>query len=125
MANVKNITDLPIAESTEGLNLIVNDNGAAKQIAASAVGGGGIFIIDSTADDFNMTDSVYGNTIKDALLDGKTVYYYDGTGYFSIVAFGIKESTTGEVTLNVYTAYSTTNGNIGVYSKSYTFAITL
>jgi hypothetical protein len=38
MANLKNIVDLPVAESTEGLNLIVNDNGSAKQIAASAVG---------------------------------------------------------------------------------------
>lgn len=38
MANLKNITDLPVAESAEGLNLIVNDNGAAKQIAAGAVG---------------------------------------------------------------------------------------
>lgn len=38
MANLKNITDLPITESAEGLNLIVNDNGSAKQIAASAVG---------------------------------------------------------------------------------------
>lgn len=38
MANLKNITDLPVAESADGLNLIVNDNGAAKQIAASAVG---------------------------------------------------------------------------------------
>lgn len=36
--NLKNITDLPVVESAEGLNLIVNDNGAAKQIAASAVG---------------------------------------------------------------------------------------
>lgn len=38
MVNLKNITELPVAESAEGLNLIVNDNGAAKQIAASAVG---------------------------------------------------------------------------------------
>lgn len=38
MANLKNITELPVAESADGLNLIVNDNGAAKQIAASAVG---------------------------------------------------------------------------------------
>lgn len=37
MASLKNIVDLPVAESAEGLNLIVNDNGAAKQIAASAV----------------------------------------------------------------------------------------
>ena len=38
MANLKNITELPVAESAEGLNLIVNDGGAAKQIAASEVG---------------------------------------------------------------------------------------
>lgn len=38
MANLKSITELPVAESAEGLNLIVNDNGSAKQIAASAVG---------------------------------------------------------------------------------------
>ena len=38
MSNLKSITELPMAESAEGLNLIVNDNGAAKQIAASAVG---------------------------------------------------------------------------------------
>ena len=38
MANLKNITELPVAESVDGLNLIVNDNGSAKQIAASAVG---------------------------------------------------------------------------------------
>lgn len=37
MANLKNITDLPMAASAEGLNLIVNDNGAAKQIAADAI----------------------------------------------------------------------------------------
>lgn len=39
MANLKNITDLPVVESAEGLNLIVNDNGSAKQIAANLVGG--------------------------------------------------------------------------------------
>ena len=37
MANLRNIADLPIATSTDDLNLIVNDNGSAKQIAASAV----------------------------------------------------------------------------------------
>lgn len=45
MANLKNITELPLAESAEGLNLIVNDNGSAKQIAASAVGAQADFAI--------------------------------------------------------------------------------
>lgn len=38
MANLKNITELPVANSASGLNLIVNDSGTAKQIAASKVG---------------------------------------------------------------------------------------
>jgi hypothetical protein len=48
MANLKNITELPVAESADGLNLIVNDNGVAKQIAASEVGGsgGGAYVVD-------------------------------------------------------------------------------
>lgn len=40
MANLKNITDLPVAETAEGLNLIVNDNGSAKQIPANVISGG-------------------------------------------------------------------------------------
>lgn len=55
MANLKNITDLPVAESVEGLNLIVNDNGSAKQIAASAVG---------AQADFNVTDESHPAFIK-------------------------------------------------------------
>jgi hypothetical protein len=30
MAGLKSITDLPMAENTNGVNLIVNDNGTAK-----------------------------------------------------------------------------------------------
>lgn len=38
MPNFKKISDLPVAKSTDGLNLVVNDNGFAKQIAADSVG---------------------------------------------------------------------------------------
>lgn len=38
MANFKSIADVPVTESAEGLNLIVNDGGSAKQIPASQVG---------------------------------------------------------------------------------------
>ena len=37
MANLKNITELPVAESAEGLNLIVEQDGAAKRVAADVV----------------------------------------------------------------------------------------
>jgi hypothetical protein len=39
MTNLKNITDLPLAESADGLKIIVNDNGVAKQISADDVSG--------------------------------------------------------------------------------------
>lgn len=55
MANLKDITQLPVAESADGLNLIVNDNGAAKQIAASAVG---------AQADFSVTDETSPAFIK-------------------------------------------------------------
>lgn len=41
MANLKNIVDLPVAESAEGVNLIIEDNGVAKKIAAGTAGLGG------------------------------------------------------------------------------------
>lgn len=41
MASLKSITNLPVVESAEGVNLIVEDNGVAKRIAADAAGLGG------------------------------------------------------------------------------------
>lgn len=38
MANLKNITELPLADSIDGINLIANDNGSAKQVPADAIG---------------------------------------------------------------------------------------
>ena len=37
MANLKNITELPVASSADNLNLIVNDYGTVKQIAAAEI----------------------------------------------------------------------------------------
>jgi hypothetical protein len=124
MANLKSITNLPLADSAEGLNVIVNDNGSAKQIPASSIGGG-VFIIDSTASNYSTSNTSYGNTIKEALLNGKTVYYYDGSYYFSVVAFNINETTTGDVYLVAYVS-----GYSGTYGPSFeprpcSFAITL
>lgn len=37
MANLKNITDLPVTNFTESLKLIVNDSGATKQLSVTEV----------------------------------------------------------------------------------------
>lgn len=121
MANLKNITELPLAESAEGLNLIVNDNGAAKQIPASAVGGNsGVFVMDLTTltpPDFRNTD--YGNTVKEALLNGQIVFVYDGTYYFNVAAFRIRETTTGEVYLHIFGHMQDTTGLVGSAMAGY------
>lgn len=64
MANFKNITELPVVESADGLKLIVNDDGAAKQIAASAVG---------AQADFSVTDETHPGFIKNKPEMVKTV----------------------------------------------------
>lgn len=80
MANLKNITELPLAESTENLNLIVSDNGVAKQIAASALGVGG------TQSDWNETDETSPAFIMnkpESLGGGKVVSYrYSGNLWY-------------------------------------------
>lgn len=114
MANLKNITDVPVVESAEGLNLIVNDNGAAKQVPANLVGGTqNTFIIDITnLTPDNFMDAAYGNTVKEALLNGQIVFVYDGTYYFNIAAFRIRVTTTGEVYLDIFIPTKNTTGGI-------------
>lgn len=89
MANLKNITDLPVAESADGLNLIVNDNGAAKQIATSAVGAQAdwaetdetspAFIKNKPVEEWDLDitinasmDSDSGNTVFDTIINSGT-----------------------------------------------------
>lgn len=106
MANLKNITDLPVAESAEGLNLIVNDNGAAKQIAAGAIALQNVNplmveIITSTPGFYGSTENSINKSfeeIKQALLAGQPTqvwvknsqfngsrYYHYSSGYITPV----------------------------------------
>lgn len=72
MANLKSIVELPLVESVDNLNLIVNDDGSAKQIPASALGGvqlldgNSVYVIDSEA-------YTYGDDALDAILKGKQI----------------------------------------------------
>ena len=77
LSNVPELTEFTGTEK-----IYVNDNGETKQIACDKVVtagvGGGVFIIDSTADDYSESDHVYGNKVRDAFLNGMVIYYYDG-----------------------------------------------
>lgn len=71
MANLKNITELPVAESADGLNLVCHENGVAKQIPASAIGSSEVvkstpYVIDSEA-------YTYGDDALNAILNGQQV----------------------------------------------------
>lgn len=127
MANLKNITDLPVAESAEGLNLIVNDSGAAKQIAASAVGAQADWSVTDTASpayilnkpevvqvDWNQNDETASDYVKNRPFyetdDGEVVkldskYLPDDIGYSPIVVHVSYET-------DIYSA---------VYEDDYTF----
>lgn len=54
-------------------------------------GAGGVFIINPDDPDYSLTDTAYGDKVKDALLSGKNALRYDPDAetYSPIVAFGI------------------------------------
>lgn len=76
MANLTNITDLPIADSADNLNLIVEDNGVAKKITASEVG---------AQADWNEEDDTSPAYIKNKPTissgGGGGAYMYNATGF--------------------------------------------
>ena len=86
MANLKNITELPVAESADGLNLIVNDNGVAKQIAASEVG---------AQADWNVMDEHSPAFIKNKPVDNNVKSVN-----------GVKPDESGNVTMNIATSWN-------------------
>ena len=112
MANLKNITDLPVAESAEGLNLIVNDNGAAKQIAASAVGAQADFAVtDETSPAFikNKPEVVQADwAVKDETNPAhlKNKPFYDTREYGNITLTFDGDITGKEVVQNDETSYA-------------------
>lgn len=94
---IMKLSNVPELEEFAGTEKIyVNDNGETKQIACDKVvtgnGGGGVFIIDSTADDYSESDHAYGNKIRDAFFGGMVIYYYDGYTYYTPTEFIITES---------------------------------
>lgn len=70
MANLKNIADLPLVTSANGVNLLINDNGLAKQIAASAVGAQANWdTTDSSAPSFILNKPNYSPLVLNAETD--------------------------------------------------------
>ena len=124
----KELNEIPAQEKpTDDTNIIALENGVPVQIPFSSMMGSSIFVIDATADDYDNTNVEYGNSIKEAMLRGDTIYVYLDETYISVFAFSIVESTDGSLQLNVYpSAVPNTSGlalNSGV--KFIPFSITL
>lgn len=75
MVNLKNITELPLAESANNLKFIVNDNGSAKQIAANNIGATNLkpLILDATLSDYYGGNSEAGDEALEAIKAGRQI----------------------------------------------------
>ena len=69
MANLKNITELPLAEYADNLNFIVNDNGSVKQITANSI---------SVGNNAGVDNNVSTANLKTLILDATLSDYYGG-----------------------------------------------
>ena len=75
MVNLKNIAELPLAESADNLKFIVNDNGFAKQIAANNIGAANLkpLILDATLSDYYGGNSEAGDAALEAIKAGRQI----------------------------------------------------
>lgn len=103
-----------MAEPTEATMIPAMEDGKGVLVPARAIKGGSVFVIDSTAEDYSLTSTEYGNKVKEALLRGDTVYVYQYETYTNVVAFGIVESTTGAATLKVYPSALVNNNGLAL-----------
>ena len=99
----KNLSEInTVAEPAEGTTMMGFENGVPIQMPISAVkGSGGVFIINPDDPEYSTTDTAYGNKVKEALLSGKSVWYYQILHnvpiYDQILSFDISEDTKGHI----------------------------
>ena len=108
----KNLSEIDtVAEPAEGTTIMGFENNTPIQMPMVAVKGSGAFIINPDDPEYSNTDTVYGNKIKEALLSGKSVWFYgilpastttnsrpyDAQIYEQIWGFGISEDTKGHI----------------------------
>lgn len=77
MANLKNITELPVTNFTEGLKLIVNDNGATKQLSVTEIKATAVnnkpLILDANLSDYYGGHPEMGDAALEAIKIGRPI----------------------------------------------------
>lgn len=107
----KNLSEInTVAEPAEGTTMMGFEKGVPIQMPMKAVkGSGGVFIINPDDPEYSTTDTAYGNKVKEALLNGKTVWLYDVIpattttnalpydvqAYAQVIGFAFSENTSG------------------------------
>lgn len=117
----KNLSEIDtLAEVSDNTKVVGLENGKVVQLSADGLKASNMFVIDTTADDYNTEDIAYGDKVKKALLAGKVVWIYldnyaygssstVSTVYLQVVNFSVTPSTNGDyLYLSVY-AYSQWN----------------
>lgn len=124
-----------VTEPADGTTVMGFEDGKPIQMPMGSVkGAGGVFLIDPDAEDYSTTDPVYGNKIKEALLDGKQVWVRRTSlatttsnestwTYSQVYLFRIVKSTTGSYSLELYVAGVSTTSQPTLTAIS--FAITV
>ena len=124
----KNLNEITAQDApTENTTVMAFESGSPRQIPASSIKGRSVFVIDTTAADYDITNVEYGNSIKEAMLRGDTIYVYQYEAYTSVFAFRIVEGTDGSVRLNVYPSALPNTENLSINSalRFISFSITL
>lgn len=127
----KNLSEIDtVAEPADGTTMMGFENGVPIQMPMGAVkGSGGVFIINPDDPEYSTTDTAYGNKVKEALLSGKAVWFYnmlpattttnarpyDIQRYELNLVFAISEDTSGHFIALLFT----------MSTDPYTFRITV
>ena len=109
----KNLSEIDTVESpADGTTMMGFQNGVPIQMPMSAVkSGGGVYVISPDDPKYSTTDTAYGNEVKEALLSGKNIWFYnmlpattttnerpyDIQEYDQVVRFAISEDTSGHI----------------------------
>lgn len=104
----KNLSDVDLVEEpADGTTVMGFEDGKPIQMPMSEVRtkSSGVFVIDPSASDYSLTDTAYGDKLRDALLNGKAVWFFLNSSYYaSILAFDATYRTNGQLKLTVYPA---------------------
>ena len=118
----KNLNEIDTRqEPAEGTTVMGFENGLPIQMPMNAIkSGGGVFVVDTDSSEYQPTNATYGDTVKEALLSGKTIWIYMDNEYYSVFYFYVGDNS-GVPTL--YLRYNKPySGSVSTYTLTFTIS---